>query len=195
MSEKSKLSSTHIASARLEDLSVLATGRERPLFSADIDSFRAKLKAEIEGCRVLVIGGAGSIGAATIRALIPFSPRCVHVVDQNENTLVELVRDFRSRFAPAELPELRTLPLNFGGPVMERFLHEEEPYDYVLNFAALKHVRSEKDGYSILQMLDTNVLKPVKLLRWLSQRGNVPTFVFPRTRQRTRSILWALPSA
>ena len=157
----------------MKELAALATGRKTELFSEDVGRFRSRLKAEIEGRRVLIIGGAGSIGAATARALVPFGPAALHVVDQNENGLAELVRDFRSRFAADELPDLRTLPLNFGGPIMERFLQDEEPYDYVLNFAALKHVRSEKDCYSILQMLDTNVLKPVRLLKWLANRGGV----------------------
>jgi FlaA1/EpsC-like NDP-sugar epimerase len=157
----------------MKELSALATGRETALFSEEVDRFRDRLKSEIEGQRVLLIGGAGSIGAATARALVSFRPGALHVVDQNENGLAELVRDFRSCFAADEIPDLRTLPLNFGSPVMERFLQEEEPYDFVLNFAALKHVRSEKDCYSILQMLDTNVLKPARLLKWLTNRGGV----------------------
>lgn len=157
----------------MKELATLATGRKTELFSEDVEQFRNSLKAEIEGRRVLIIGGAGSIGAATVRALVPFFPGALHVVDQNENGLAELVRDLRSRFAADELPDLRTLPLNFGGPLLERFLQEEEPYDSVLNFAALKHVRSEKDCYSVLQMLDTNVLKPAQLLKRLTNRGGV----------------------
>jgi FlaA1/EpsC-like NDP-sugar epimerase len=156
-----------------DGLAFLATGRDTPLFSTDIARFRARLSERIAGFRVLVIGGAGSIGSATVKALIPFQPRCLHIVDQNENGLAELVRDLRSRFAAGQLPDLRTLPLNFGSPIMERFLAAEPPYDYILNFAALKHVRSEKDSYSILQMLDTNVLKPLHLLRWAMARGGL----------------------
>ncbi len=156
-----------------DDLASLATGRNTPLFSTDVARFRARLSERIAGFRLLVIGGAGSIGSATVKALIPFQPRCLHVVDQNENGLAELVRDLRSRFDAGQLPDFRTLPLNFGGPIMERFLAGEPPYDYILNFAALKHVRSEKDAYSILQMLDTNVLKPLHLLRWAMARGGL----------------------
>jgi FlaA1/EpsC-like NDP-sugar epimerase len=158
---------------RINDLARLATGREKELFTEDIDRFRTELTQRIGGSRILVIGGAGSIGAATVRSLVPFGARSLHVVDQNENTLVELVRDLRSRFDASKLPDFRTLPLNFGSPIMERFLMEEEPYDFVLNFAALKHVRSEKDCCSILQMLDTNVVKPAYLLKWLVNRGGL----------------------
>lgn len=157
----------------MKELAALATGRDQALFQEDLGRFSEQLRAEIEGRRILVIGGAGSIGAATVRTLVQFSPAALHVLDQNENGLAELVRDFRSSFEANELPDLRTLPMNFGSPVMQRFLQHEAPYDFVLNFAALKHVRSEKDAYSILQMLDTNVVKPARLLKWLTQRGDV----------------------
>jgi FlaA1/EpsC-like NDP-sugar epimerase len=156
-----------------DELAFLATGRNQPLFSEDVARFRGLLSEQIAGVRVLVIGGAGSIGSATVKALIPFQPDCLHIVDQNENGLAELVRDVRSRFEAGQLPDFRTVPLNFGSPIMERFLAGEPPYDYILNFAALKHVRSEKDSYSILQMLDTNVLKPLHLLRWAMARGGL----------------------
>jgi FlaA1/EpsC-like NDP-sugar epimerase len=119
----------------------------------------------------LVIGGSGSIGSATVRAMIPFRPRSIHVVDRNENTLAELVRDLRSGPDGLAIGDFRTLPLDFGSPIMRRFLMEQEPYDGVLNFAALKHVRSEKDIYSLLSMLDTNIVKPARLLRWLAELG------------------------
>lgn len=157
----------------MKELAALATGRNASLFAEDVRRFHSQLEAAIAGRRILVIGGAGSIGASTVRALVPFRPGCLHVVDHSENTLVEMVRDLRSDFDSSELPDLRTLPLNFGSPIMERFLREEEPYDCVLNFAALKHVRSEKNCYSILQMLDTNVVKPLKLLQWLTERGGL----------------------
>src|SRR4026208_581291 len=105
-----------VTAARMRKLAALATGRASELFLEDVERFRQELAAEIEGRRVLVIGGAGSIGAATVRALVPFAPGALHVVDQNENGLAELVRDLRSSFEPDDLPDLRTLPLNFGGP-------------------------------------------------------------------------------
>lgn len=163
----------NLTKLRSEDLAALVTGRRQSLFAPDLDRFRTELAHRISGARVLVIGGAGSIGAATVRVLVPFAPATIHVIDQNENTLAELVRDLRSRFDASQLGGLRATPLNFGSPIAERLLAEEDPYDFVLNFAALKHVRSEKDSYSILQMLDTNVARPARLLQRLISRGGL----------------------
>jgi FlaA1/EpsC-like NDP-sugar epimerase len=154
-------------------LASLATGRDESLFAEDIQRSSAVLRERISGKRILVIGGAGSIGSSTVRSIVPFAPAALHVVDQNENMLTELVRDLRSRFDSDALGDFRTVPLNFGGPIMERYLREQDPYDYVLNFAALKHVRSEKDCFSVLQMIETNALRPAYLLRWLMERGGL----------------------
>ncbi len=137
------------------------------LFSSDVREHADALSAAIEGRRVLVVGGAGSIGAATVKELLDRAPACVHVVDPDENGLVELVRDLRSRREGLGATELRTLPLDVGSGAMRRFLADGERYDHVLNFAALKHVRSEKDPYSLMALLGTNVLKTARLLRWL----------------------------
>ncbi len=146
------------------------TGRETSLFSADVDRYSPSLHERIGKSRILVIGGAGSIGSATIRAMIPYRPKVLHVVDQNENGLAELVRDLRSRELDFEVEDFKTFPLDFGSPVMERFLDDSPPYDCILNFAALKHVRSEKDIYSLIQLLDTNIVKCARLLDWLSRK-------------------------
>jgi FlaA1/EpsC-like NDP-sugar epimerase len=151
-----------------QELSALVTGRARSLFAADLAARQDDVAGGVEGRRVLVIGGAGSIGAATVRALLPFRAEALHVVDQSENNLAELVRDLRSTHDPVALAGLRAWPLDFGSTAMHRLLLREPPYDLVLNFAALKHVRSEKDVYSLQQMLDTNVLKCARLLRWLA---------------------------
>ena len=154
-----------------DELAALATGRNTDLFLQDVQDRRLEIEQRIGGKRVLVIGGAGSIGAATVNALCEFPLKTLHVVDQSENNLAELVRDLRSRSNGLSVPDFRTLPLDFGSPIMRRFVLEEDSYDYVLNFAAIKHVRSEKDAYSLLQMLDTNVLKPARLLGWLAEKG------------------------
>ena len=124
---------------------------------------------------MLVIGGAGSIGRETIEQIVPFRPAALHVVDINENGLAHLVRDLRSSRESLPIEDFRTLPIDFGSPLMNRFLLAEKAYDHILHFAAVKHVRSEKDVYSALHMLDTNVLKVSRLMGWLEAKGNAKT--------------------
>ena len=144
-------------------------GRASDLFIEDKQSRAKEIHAKVAGRRILVVGGAGSIGSATVKELAAFAPAALHVIDHDENGLAELVRDMRSSDAEFAVDDFRLLPLDFGSPVMRGFLEEAGPYDLVLNFAAVKHVRSEKDAFSLLQLLDTNVVKAARFLRWLSQ--------------------------
>jgi len=155
-----------------DQLDALVTGRSESLFSSDLETSRNTLFSNLSGRRVLIVGGGGSIGAATVGLVTEYAPAALHVVDQNENYLAELARELRGR--PNGLPDLdfRTLPLDYGSPTMERFLMAVAPYDVVLNFAALKHVRSEKDIYSVLQMFDTNIVRHIRFKRWLAGRGH-----------------------
>jgi FlaA1/EpsC-like NDP-sugar epimerase len=142
-----------------------------PLFSADIQKFAGTLEKRVRGSRILAIGAAGSIGSSTVEVLASYEPASLHVVDQNENELAELVRTLRSREQSLSVEDFRTLPLDYGSPAMRLLIHEQAPYDVVLNFAAIKHVRSEKDVFSMLQMFDTNFRKQAQLLRWLKETG------------------------
>lgn len=160
----------------LDNLSFLATHRKESLFEGDLNICTSQIQEGITGKRILVIGGAGSIGSSTIHEIVPFRPKALHVVDTNENNLAELVRGIRNSSQVFDVPDFRTLPLDFGSSVMQRFVAEQAPYDMVLNFAAIKHVRSEKDIYSILQMIDTNVLKPARLLKWLAEKGDLKSY-------------------
>jgi FlaA1/EpsC-like NDP-sugar epimerase len=155
---------------------VLGRRPDQEYFRDDCQVRSEQLTEALRDRRILVIGGAGSIGGETVALLAAFQPTSLHVVDVNENALAELVRDLRSRGTGLKVPDFRALPLDFGSPVMRRFLAEEDPYDLVLNFAALKHVRSEKDICSLLQLLDTNVLKVARLLRWMYEGGATSRF-------------------
>lgn len=151
----------------IDILSKKITGRSEDLFSPDIQERFLDLGARIGGSRVLVVGGAGSIGSSTVKAFAKFNPRTLHVVDQNENNLAELVRDLRSDQDSFEIPDFKAIPIDFGSPIMQRFLLDSGNYDFVLNFAAIKHVRSEKDVCSLLQLLDTNIVKAERFIQWL----------------------------
>ena len=140
------------------------THRQVSMFAGDIEENKAQLKAEIEGKRVCVIGGAGSIGSSFIKALLRFEPKQLIVVDLNENGLAELTRDLRSS-ADIKVPEdYRTYTLDFASPIFERIFREEKGFDIVANFSAHKHVRSERDKYSVQALIENNDIKAKKLM-------------------------------
>jgi len=145
-------------------------GRDESLFAEDLAAHDAELRAGIQGKSVLVIGGAGTIGSSFIRALLKFEPSRLYVVDLNENGLTELTRDLRSTLGQFVPEDYKTYPISFGDPVFERMFRREGPFDIVAHFAAHKHVRSEKDRYSIEAMLENNVVNTVKLLDLLREQ-------------------------
>lgn len=145
------------------------TGRTESMFAADIEANKEKLREEIEGKSVLVIGGAGTIGSSYIRAVLQFRPKKLVVVDISENGLTELTRDLRSTYEMYVPEEYRTYPLSFADPIFEKIFLAEKGFDIVANFSAHKHVRSEKDKYSVQALLENNVLKARKLLDLLSE--------------------------
>jgi FlaA1/EpsC-like NDP-sugar epimerase len=132
-------------------------GRPNQLFVSDISRFEKDITEKIEGKRLLVYGGAGSIGKEVVKQIFKRNPAALHVIDISENNLVELVRDLRSTLGYID-GETRFLPLDMGGIETAAFLGSQPPYDYVLNLAAMKHVRSEKDEFSLMRMIKTNVI-------------------------------------
>jgi FlaA1/EpsC-like NDP-sugar epimerase len=151
-------------------LEATVLGRSMSFLAGDYLRCRSEIEVAVSDRRVLVVGGAGSIGAMVTELLCEFRPVALHILDINENGLAELVRDLRSRGLAS--PDFRALPLDFGSPVVERLLRDSKPYDLVMNLAAVKHVRSEKDVYSVLKMLDTNVVKHVEFMGWLGRYGH-----------------------
>ncbi|MHC1779087.1 MAG: polysaccharide biosynthesis protein [Bacteroidales bacterium] len=145
------------------------THRQRSMFADDIDTNRDRLQKEIEDKSVLVIGGAGTIGSSYIRAILPFKPASLTVVDINENGLAELTRDLRSeseRYIPTDYV---TYPMSYADPVFIKMFRKHKGFDIVANFAAHKHVRSEKDEYSVEALLENNVLRARELLTLLEK--------------------------
>ena len=128
-------------------ISKFVTERTKSMFLDDINHHSQQLRSEIFGKKVLVIGGAGSIGSSYIKALLPFEPAQLVVVDLNENGLAELTRDLRSTDGLYIPKDYRTYTLDFASPIFERIFRENQGFDIVANFSAHKHVRSEKDRY------------------------------------------------
>ena len=134
------------------------------MFYDDIDMNREKLSKKIKGKTVLVIGGAGSIGSSFIKAILPFEPSTLVVVDTNENALAELTRDLRSTKGMYIPKDYIPYPMDFASDVFEKMFRKRSGFDIIGNFSAHKHVRSEKDIYSIEALLQNNVLHAKKLL-------------------------------
>ena len=149
-------------------ISESVTFRPTSMFTADIEANKEKLTQEIKCKKVCVIGGAGSIGSCFIKAVLRFEPKSVVVVDLNENGLAELVRDVRSTEGLFVPDEFRCYTLNFADPIFERIFCEEKGFDIVANFSAHKHVRSEKDRYSVQALIENNDIKAKRLMDLLT---------------------------
>tara|TARA_R110001592_G_scaffold119404_1_gene322401 strand:- start:929 stop:2143 length:1215 start_codon:yes stop_codon:yes gene_type:complete len=146
------------------------TFRKKSLFQEDLVNNSSILSKRIRAKRVLVIGGAGTIGSSFIKALLRYEPGELYVVDTNENGLTELTRDIRSSFRIKAPNVYKTYPLSFTDDIFYNILEEHGPFDIVANFAAHKHVRSEKDHYSVSALLNNNVLHAKKLLDHLVKK-------------------------
>jgi FlaA1/EpsC-like NDP-sugar epimerase len=144
------------------------TGRNESLLQSDLEQHDNEISKQINDKSVLVIGGAGTIGSSYIRALLRYHPKRLYVVDINENGLTELVRDLRSTTGLNIPDDFKTYPIDFGSNIFEQLFCSEGTFEIVANFAAHKHVRSEKDSYSIAAMIDNNVIKAHRLLKLLS---------------------------
>jgi len=145
-------------------ISTFVTKRTQSLLTRDLQQYSNELNTKINHKRVLVIGGAGTIGSSYIKAILKFKIAKLVVVDTNENGLTELVRDLRSSDGYHIPEEFITYPVNFGDAVFEKLFRHHGPFHIVANFAAHKHVRSEKDIFSIEAMIENNVLRARKLL-------------------------------
>lgn len=145
------------------------TKRSYSMFISDIKANRDTLLRKIEGKKLCVIGGAGSIGASFIKAALPFKPASLVVVDINENALAELTRDLRSTKGMYLPSDYITYPMDFFSPMFRKMFITRGGFDIVANFSAHKHVRSEKDIYSIEALIQNNVLHAKSLLDLLAQ--------------------------
>ncbi len=145
-------------------------GRDNELFTKDVGDKEAELTERVGSSKFLVIGGAGSIGQAVTKEIFKRNPQKLHVVDISENNMVELVRDIRSSFGYID-GDFQTFALDVGSPEYDAFIEADGNYDYVLNLSALKHVRSEKDPYTLMRMINVNILNTEKTIRQSIEKG------------------------
>ena len=138
-------------------------GRNGPLLQEDILKNEKQLSEIVQNSKFLVIGGAGSIGSAVSKEIFNRNPRLLHVVDISENNMVELVRDIRSSVGYGS-GKFATFAIDCGSDIFDSFISNGPKYDYVFNLSALKHVRSEKDPYTLMRMIDTNIFNTDKTM-------------------------------
>ena len=144
-------------------------GRTHPLIT-DLSLYEERLKNKINKSSFLVIGGAGSIGQAVTKEIFKRKPKKMHVVDISENNLVELVRDIRSSYGYID-GEFKSFALDVGSLEFDVYFQAEGRFDYVLNLSALKHVRSEKDPYTLMRMVNVNILNTIKTIEMAIESG------------------------
>ena len=150
-------------------------GRKNELFGADIESFNSDLRDIVSSASFLVIGGAGSIGQAVTREIFKRNPLCLHVVDISENNMVELVRDLRSTLGYID-GDFQTFAIDCASNEYEALMNASEGYDYVLNLSALKHVRSEKDPFTLMRLIEVNILNTIKTVQVASEKNALKYF-------------------
>ena len=150
-------------------------GREKELFTSDVTNNNLQLMDIVSRSTFLVLGGAGSIGQAVTKEIFKRNPRKLHVVDISENNMVELVRDIRSSLGYIE-GDFQTFALDIGSVEYDAFIKADGKYDYVLNLSALKHVRSEKDPYTLMRMIDVNIFNTEKTMKQAAEKGSKKYF-------------------
>jgi len=150
-------------------------GRNNELFSEDISKHEKELTEIVQASRFLVIGGAGSIGQAVTKEIFKRNPKKLHVVDISENNMVELVRDIRSSYGYID-GDFQTFALDVGSMEYDAFIEADGQYDYVLNLSALKHVRSEKDPYTLMRMIQVNIFNTDKTILQSIKKGTKKYF-------------------
>ncbi|MCJ8344321.1 UDP-N-acetylglucosamine 4,6-dehydratase [bacterium] len=150
-------------------------GRNKSLFDRDLVTYGNELDEIVSNSSFLVIGGAGSIGQSVVKEIFKRKPKKLHVVDISENNMVELVRDIRSSYGYIK-GDFRTFSLDIGSFEYDAFIQSDGKFDYVMNLSALKHVRSEKDPFTLMRMIDVNIFNTEKTLKQSIANGTKKYF-------------------
>lgn len=145
-------------------------GRCSNILETEISKRAIGIEKLVKDSKFLVVGGAGTIGQAVVKELFRLNPKKLHVIDISENNLVELVRDLRSSEG-YNCGEFDIFALDVGSPEFDKYLLRQTPFDYVLNLSALKHVRSEKDPYTLTRMIEVNIINSLKLQQYCEKNN------------------------
>lgn len=145
-------------------------GRSQELFSIDVERHNKEMLEIVSGARFLIIGGAGSIGQAVTKEIFKRNPKVLHIVDISENNMVELVRDIRSTLGYIK-GDFKTFAIDSGSIEFNALIESEDTYDYIFNLSALKHVRSEKDPFTLMRMIEVNIFNTLKTIQLANRSG------------------------
>ena len=143
---------------------------DKSIFHEDIEDNIFKINQKVSSSKFLILGGAGTIGQAFVKEVFKRNPKKIHIVDISENNLAELVRDLRSSYGYIS-GDFKTYTLDIGSVEYDKFFQRDGEYDYILNFTALKHVRSEKDPFTLMRMIDVNILNTIKTINQIKFKG------------------------
>lgn len=130
-----------------EGLTEVVTGRKPTMFLRDIQNNLEHIRKYKSA---LFIGGAGTIGLATIKQFLEWG--CldrIGILDQDENAMAEAIRSIRNRNPLVQIDVYVRDIRETNYPIYHQ-------YHLVLYFAAMKHVRSERDLDTCTRMLDVN---------------------------------------
>ena len=145
-------------------------GRDKELFSIDVEAHNKDMFEIVSSARFLIIGGAGSIGQAVTKEIFKRNPKALHVVDISENNMVELVRDIRSTLGYIK-GDFKTFAIDCGSIEFNALIESEDSYDYIFNLSALKHVRSEKDPFTLMRMIEVNIFNTLNTIQFANKSG------------------------
>ena len=163
-------------------------------FIVDLDEQGEFLSSKIKQKKMLIIGGAGTIGSSYIKQILKYRPSKICVVDINENGLTELTRDLRSSSLLDYKPVYITYPVNLLSDIFDKIFFSDH-FDIVANFSAHKHVRSEKDKISIEALIKNNVYGAIKLLNLCTIDLQNIFLVFLQIKLLTLLMVWVLQNA
>ena len=152
------------------ELERLLTERDSSIFTNDLNQLSDYLNNRVKSSSFVVLGGGGTIGQSVVKQILRRNPRKLHVIDINENALTELTRDLRSSNVKFQ-SDYRTIVCDIGSQIFQTYLYSEPAFDFILNFTALKHVRSERDPYSLARMIEVNILNTIKTLNFAQDLG------------------------